>query len=119
MPYINQGHVEAPVLVAIYGHVINPCISLYIEGKLFQEVKIKADIKEYEKLLYGTEENNFYINKQNTDGTLTSLFTLDNIIFENDNVIRIPVNRSCELTLTADNEISNAEIKILEFYKIV
>lgn len=119
LPYINKGHVEAPVIVKIDGHVINPSICLYVEGKLFQEVKIKVDIKEYEKLLYGTEENNFYINKQNIDGTLTSLFTLENIIFQNDNVIRIPVNRSCELTLTADNEIANAEIMILEFYKIV
>lgn len=119
LPYINQGHVEAPILVEIDGHVINPVISLYIEGELLQEVKIKADIKEDEKLLYGTKENEFHINKQNTDGTLTSLFSLDNIIFQNDNVIRIPVNRSCELTLTADNEVSNAKITILEFYKIV
>lgn len=106
-------------MVEIDGHIINPVISLYIEGELLQEVKIKADIKEDEKLLYGTKENEFHINKQKADGTLTSLFSLDNIIFQNDNVIRIPVNRSCELTLTADNEVSNAKITILEFYKIV
>lgn len=119
LPYINKSHVEAPISVEINGHVINPIISLYVEGKLLQEVKIKADIKEYEKLLYETKENEFHINKQNVDGTLTSLFSLEHIVFENDNVIRIPVNRSCELTLTADNGISNAKVTIFEFYKIV
>lgn len=119
LKYINKGHVEAPVLIEIDGHVVNPVISLYVEGKLLQEVEIKVDIKEYEKLLYGTKEGEFYMNKQKTDGTLERLFSLDNIIFENDNVIRIPKNRSCELVLTADNEIANAKITILEFYKIV
>lgn len=119
LPYINKSHVEAPISVEINGHVINPIISLYVEGKLLQEVKIKADIKDYEKLLYETKENEFHINKQNVDGTLTSLFSLEHIVFENDNVIKIPVNRSCELTLTADNGISNAKVTIFEFYKIV
>lgn len=119
LSYINKGHVEAPVLIEIDGHVINPKISLYVEGKLLQEVEINADIKEYEKLLYGSKDNEFYINKQNTDGTLTSLFSLDNIVFENDNVIKIPVNRSCELVLTSGNGIQNAKVQILEFYKII
>lgn len=119
LSYINKGHVEAPVLIEIDGHIINPKISLYVEGKLLQEVEINADIKEYEKLLYGSKDDEFYINKQNTDGTLTSLFSLDNIVFENDNVIKIPVNRSCELALTSDNGIENAKVQILEFYKII
>lgn len=119
LSYINKGHVEAPVLIEIDGHIINPKISLYVEGKLLQEVEINADIKEYEKLLYGSKDDEFYINKQNTDGTLTSLFSLDNIVFENDNVIKIPVNRSCELVLTSDNGIQNAKVQILEFYKII
>lgn len=119
LSYINKGHVEAPILIEIDGHVVNPEIQLYVEGELYQTVKITADIAQYEKLLYGTKENDFYINKQNTDGTLTSLFDLDHINFENDNVIRIPKNRSCELRLTADNEVLNAKVTILPQYKAV
>lgn len=116
---INKGHTEAPILVEMQGHIKKPCISLYIDGQLYQEVKINIEIAEYEKLLYGTKENDFYINKQNTDGTIESLFSLDYIDFYNDNVIRLPQNRSCELRLTADNEILNATIIVPVFYKTV
>ncbi len=113
---INKGHVEAPVEIVVNGPIVNLKILLLVEGELVQEVPIKTTIKKYEKILYGTRENNFYINKENTDGTLTSLFSLDYIDFENDNVIRIPKNRSCQLKLTAENEILSAEITILPQY---
>lgn len=106
-------------MVEISGHVVNPKIELYVEGELYQTVSFNTDIAEYEKLLYGTKENDFYISKQKTDGTIESLFNLDIIDFKNDNVIRLPKNKSCEIRLTADNEILNAKVTILEFYKAV
>lgn len=119
LQYINQGHTEAPILVQMDGHLVNPKIELYVDGELYQSVEINVEIQEYEKLLYGTREDDFYVMKQNTDGTTTSLFDLDHISFENDNVIRIPVNRSCELRLTAQNEVLNAQVTILPQYKSV
>lgn len=119
LQYINKGHTDAPILVQMDGHLVNPRIELYVDGELYQSVGIKVEIQEYEKLLYGTKKNDFYIMKQNTDGTTTSLFDLDHIDFENDNVIRIPVNRSCELRLTAQNEVLNAQVTILPQYKSV
>lgn len=119
LQYVNNGHVEAPILIEIEGPVLNPKIELYVEGELYQTVTFTVNIAEYEKLLYGTKENEFYINRQNTDGTLTSLFSLDVIDFSNDNVIRLPINKSCELRLKAENEILNAQITILVYYKIV
>ena len=117
--YINQGHVEAPILVEMEGHLVNPEIQLYVEGELYQTVSFNVEIQQYEKLLYGTKENDFYIAKQNTDGTITSLFNLDVIDFENDNVIRLPKNKSCELVLVAESEILNAKVTILSYYKAV
>ena len=117
--YINNGHVESPILVEIDGHVLNPKIELYVEGELYQEVPFTVEIEEYEKLLYGTRENDFYLNRQKTDGTLESLFNLDVIDFENDNVVRLPKNKSCELRLTADNEILNAKVTIFAYYKAI
>ena len=119
LQYINRGHVEAPVYIEIDGQIINPKIELYVEGELYQTVSINTTISQYEKLLYDTRENQFYIGKQNTDGTKTSLFSLDYINFENDNVIRIPKNRSCEVRLTADNEVLSAKITIYSQYKSV
>lgn len=119
LQYVNNGHVEAPIIVEIDGHILNPKIELYVEGELYQTVSFNVEIDEYEKLLYGTKENDFYITKQNTDGTLTTLFNLDVINFENDNVIRLPKNKSCELRISAENEVLNAQVTILEYYKAI
>lgn len=119
LSYINQGHVEAPIIVVMEGELINPEIDLYVEGQLYQSVKFTTTINEYEKLLYGTKENDFYIKRENTDGTLTDLFNLSVIDFDNDNVIRIPKNKSCELRLTADNDVLNAQVTILAYYKAI
>lgn len=119
LQYINNGHVESPILVEIDGHVLNPKIELYVEGELYQEVTFSVEIATYEKILYGTKENDFYLNRQKIDGTLESLFNLDVIDFENDNVVRLPKNKSCELRLTADNEILNAKVTIFAYYKAI
>lgn len=119
LSFVNKGHVDAPILVSIDGSVVNPKLQLKIDGQLYQTVTISTTINQYEKLLYSSKENDFYINKQNTNGTLTSLFDLSIINFANDNVIRLPKNKTCELLLRADNDISHAEVTILVYYKAV
>lgn len=119
LEFINKGHVDAPILLEIAGHILNPEIQLYVEGQLMQTVSLTVEIQEYEKLLYGTRENDFYIYKQNTDGTLESLFDLDVLDFSADNVIRLPKNKSCKIKLSAENDITDAKMKILEFYKAI
>lgn len=117
--FINEGHVEAPILVEIKGPLVNPKIELYIEGQLHQTVTFNTEITQYEKILYGTKENDFYARKQNADGTESSIFKLDVIDFDNDNVIRLPKNRSCELVLSSDTQVGNAKITILVYYKAI
>lgn len=119
LQYINNGHVEAPIILEIDGYIENPKIELYVEGQLYQTVPFNVIIQQYEKLLYDTRENHFFIGKQNADGTTSSLFNLDVIEFANDNVLKIPKNRSCEIRLLADNDIQNAQITILPQYKAV
>lgn len=119
LQYINKGHIEAPIYAEIDGNVVNPKIELYIEGQLYQTVEVSITIAQYEKMIYDTRENQFTIAKQNIDGTIQSLFSLDYIDFENDNVIRIPKNKSCEIRLTADNEVLNAQLTIYPRYKAV
>ena len=119
LQYINQGHIEAPIYVEMSGYLLNPKIELYIDGQLYQTVEITVEIEEYEKLIYDTRVNHFQIAKQKTDGTIENLFSLDNIDFPNNNVIRIPKNRSCEIRLTADNDVLNAKLTIYPQYKAV
>lgn len=119
LQYINQGHIEAPMHVEIDGNVVNPRIELYIEGQLYQTVEITTQIQQYEKLIYDTRENQFMIARQKTDGTIESLFSLDCINPANDNVMRIPKNKSCEISLTANNEVLSARLTIYPRYKAV
>lgn len=119
LQYINNGHVESPILIEINGHVLNPKIELYVEGELYQEVPFSVEIEEYEKLLYGTQEGNFYLNRQKTDGTLESLFKLDVLDPNYNEVMRLPRNKSCELRIIADNEILNAKVTIFAYYKAI
>lgn len=117
--YINRGHVESPIIVEVTGPITNPKLELYVEGKLYQELPFIVEIKEYEKLLYGTKEGDFYLNKRKTDGTLESLFDLNVLDPKNDLVIRLPKNKSCELRIVAENEILNAKVTILAYYKAI
>ena len=119
LQYINNGHIESPILLEIDGPVINPKIELYVEGKLYQELPFTVEIEEYEKFLYNTKEAEFYLNRQKTDGTLESLFNLDVLNPQYNEVIRLPKNKSCELRLMADNEILNAKVTIFAYYKAI
>lgn len=122
LQYINQGHIDAPIILELSGELLNPQIQLYVEGELMQTVSFNVEIEEYEKLLYCTKEDEFYIKRQNTDGTLEDLYMYyDDLVlnFANDNVVRLPKNKSCEIRLSADNDISDAQIKILEYYKAI
>lgn len=119
LQFINNGHVESPILVEIDGPVTNPKIELYVEGELHQELPFTVKIEEYEKLLYGTREGEFYLNRQKTDGTLEDLFNLDVLNPENNEIIRLPKNKSCELKLVADDDILNAKVTIFAYYKAI
>lgn len=72
--YINNGHVPAPIVISVKGPVKNPKLILKVEGKTYQEVTVNVELQEYESFLYSTQENDFYIRKENTDGSLVDLF---------------------------------------------
>lgn len=101
LEYTNLGDVEAPIEVIVNGEVINPRLELYIEGELYQTITISDTIEEYEQLIYNSKENEFAIKKRLADGTYESLFSLDYIDFSNDNVLRIPNDRTCTIKLRA------------------
>ncbi len=119
IPYKNEGHTEAPIILNMEGPISKPRIEVYIENILYQKVEIDINISEHEKLIYNSRENEFEITRVKTDGTKESLFKNGVIKIENDNVVRIPKNKICEIKLKADNVIDNAELKIFPQYKAV
>lgn len=116
LDYINEGHVDASIELNIDGEVNNTKIRLYIEGELYQEVKINTLIGQNEKLCYSSRENNFYIKKRQQNGTYVDLFDLNIIEFENDNVIRMPPRKQCRLTISADDTINSADLIVYSYY---
>ena len=117
--YKNEGHVPAPILMEINGPVLNPVVEIYINDILYQRVEIKTTIAEYESLIYNSKEAEFTIKRIKTDGTAEELYDLDIIDFENDNVIRLPKNKTCEIRLRANSTIENAKLTIFPQYKSV
>ena len=116
LEYVNTGHTSASVEITIDGECVSPSINLYIEGTLYQSITINDTIAEYQKLLYSSKEGDFYIKKRLANGTYQDLFDLEYISFDNDNVLRIPPNKDCTITLTATQDIESATITIYVYY---
>lgn len=114
----NQGHVEAPIIVEMDGYLINPCISVFSNGKELYSLKIPITLQAYEKLLYSSADNNSYLYKEETDGTLTKLFKNDYIDINKNNIFKLPQGIS-EVRLTAGDEVLSAKLSILEQFKVV
>ena len=119
LDFINSGHVEAPIIVEIKGPIKNPSLELTVEGKLYQTLHFNIELEEFEKLLYSSKENEFYIQKENTDGTRQDAFNLDVLDFDENPIIRFPKNKSCTLKIKSETDITNATVTVLVFYKAI
>lgn len=119
LTFVNEGHIPATIELEIDGDVENPVLELYIENELYQTVTITNHITEHQILKYSSKEGNFYIKKQLTNGTEQDLFNLDYIDFDEDHVIKFPIDKSCTFKMSADNDISSARLIIYVFYKAI
>ena len=116
--YKNMGHTESAIQVVMNGYIKNPTITVYQDEEKIYELKIEIEIQEYEKYLFSSKDGELYIKKQNTDGTYENLFKNPYIDIKNTNIFKLPLGVS-KLQIHADNDINNARISILEFYKSV
>lgn len=116
--YENMGHIESAIQVVMNGYIKNPTITVYQDEEKIYELKIEIEIQEYEKYLFSSKDGELYIKKQNTDGTYENLFKNPYINIKNTNIFKLPLGVS-KLQIHADNDINNARISILEFYKSV
>lgn len=119
LEYDNTGHTEAPIYLEIDGIVHNPKIVVTDENKnkLF-ELKVEIDILEYEKFIYSSVDGNIQIAKQNIDGTYENLFKQQYIDITNNNIFKLPQGIS-KLTISSDDEITSAKLKIYPYYRSI
>ena len=112
--YNNNGHVEAPFMLEMGGYVLNPTISLLVEGVLIYEITLDITIEENERLIYCTRDNECQISKILEDGTEVNLFnSLD--INNSNNFFKLPIGYST-VKLSAENEIINSKLTIYKEY---
>ena len=114
----NDGHVEAPMQIEMSNHLINPGFYILKDGKIINKLILPITLKQGEKLLYSSRDNEIFLNKQNVDGSIESLFKQQYIDLNNNNIFKIPKGIS-EITLVADNNIYDAKLNIFKQYKVV
>lgn len=113
----NDGHFEAPIMLESEGLLVNPRLSLYVNGTLRSELALTAVIETGETLVFCTKDDELTLSKRLVDGSEESLIGC--ISVENDNFFKLPRGLSA-LSLSADNEIaSKSIITVFTSYKAV
>ena len=113
----NDGHFEAPVMLEAEGELVNPRLSLYVNGVLRSVLAVTAVIETGETLVFCTKDDSLTLIKRSPDGSEESLIGC--ITVENDNFFKLPKGLST-LSLSADNEIaSKSIITVFTSYKAV
>lgn len=113
----NDGHFEAPILLEAEGELVNPRLSLYVDGALRSELVVTAVIETGETLVFCTKDDELALMKRLPDGGSESMISC--ITVENDNFFKLPKGLSM-LSLSADNEISTKSvITVFTSYKAV
>jgi hypothetical protein len=113
----NDGHFDAPILLEAEGELVNPKLSLYIDGVLQSELSITAVIETGESLIYCTKDDELMLKKRLGDGIEENL--IGSISVENNNFFKLPRGLST-LSLSADNSIaSKSIITVFTSYKAV
>lgn len=111
--YENTGHKEASFLLEIPGYVINPTLTIKQNGQVINTITITNTIALGETLYYCTKPSDMYIYKVDSNNVKTNLFSTLNI--NNTNFFELPQG-SCEILLTAENEINNGQLTIYQEY---
>lgn len=113
----NDGHFEAPILLEAEGELVNPRLSLNVNGALRSQLAVTAVIEAGETLVFCTKDDDLTLLKRLPDGSEESLIGC--ISVENDNFFKLPKGLST-LSLSADNEISSKSvITVFTAYKAV
>ena len=113
----NDGHFEAPILLEAEGELVNPRLSLFVDGILRSELVVTTVIEDGETLVFCSKDDELMIIKRLTDGGEENLIGC--ISVENNNFFKLPRGLST-LSLSADNEIaSKSVITVFTAYKAV
>lgn len=117
-----DGHLPASLRFVYKGAATNPVITLTgaASGKIYGRCIISAVLSEDDTIEMLTSPRDGFIRKISADGTETDLIDTNVVDITEDPFLRIPLEESCHLQLSADDALSgNAEVQVYYYYRSV
>lgn len=117
-----DGHLPASLRFMYKGAAKNPVITLTgaASGKIYGRCIIDAVLSDNDTIELFSSPRDGYIRKIAADGTETDLIDSNAVDITEDPFLRIPLEESCHLQLTADEALSgSAEVQVYYYYRSV
>ena len=117
-----DGHLPASLRFVYKGAAKNPVITLTgaASGKVYGKCIITAELSAEDTIELFSSPRDGYIRKISADGTETDLIDTNAVDITEDPFLRIPLEESCHLQLSADDALSgNAEVQVYYYYRSV
>lgn len=108
-----QGHIPSGLIITIAGPLTNPVFTLtdVLTGEEYGRMKLNTTVQGGSSVVFSTLENKASIA---IDGEDASKY----LNLANENFFQIPLNRTCELSLSADTSVvTTALIQIYDYYR--
>lgn len=117
-----DGHLPASMRFVYKGAAKNPVITLTgaASGKVYGKCIITAELSAEDTIELFSSPRDGYIRKISADGTETDLIDTNAVDITEDPFLRIPLEESCHLQLSAEDALSgNAEVQVYYYYRSV
>lgn len=117
-----DGHLPASLRFVYKGAATNPVITLTgaASGKIYGRCIISDVLSEEDTIEMLTSPRDGFIRKISADGTEKDLIDTNAVDITEDPFLRIPLEESCHLQLSADDALSgNAEVQVYYYYRSV
>lgn len=108
----NDGSVPAPFTVTWYGPIVNPVLSLYVDGEETARCEITGEAAAGDTINYSSRDGDLYVYLDHS-GTQTNL--VSGLDINNQNFFKVPVG-DAELRFSADAQITQPIV--ISLYKL-
>ena len=117
-----DGHLPASLRFGYKGAASNPVITLTgaASGKIYGKCILNTVLTAEDTIELFTSPRDGYIRKISADGTETDLIDTNVVDITADPFLRVPLEESCHLQLSADDALSgSAEVQVYYYYRSV
>lgn len=110
----NNGHIQSPFKIEIDGYCLNPKIKVTDKLGNIEEIIFNIEVKNDEKILFSTIDDDLYVYLQNKDGIKQNI--LSSLDFTKTNFIKISTGKNI---VEIKEDITKAKLTLYEGYLTV